>query len=129
MLASHHERKKRLHDGTSHHKRYEFLSNLKARRKASKQLECKVTHLIKQLDQRGKSSVPKLLAGFCLLTAPSPSMLLDPSPWHRSSNEQYFDLFLLSEQNKSHNKMHYCILIHASLFSITPVSKQSLNTC
>ena len=57
----------------------------------------------KAIRSKGKSSVPKLLAGFCLPTAPSPSMLLDPSSWHRSRNEQCIDLFLwflLSEQNK-----------------------------
>lgn len=86
----------------------------------------------KAIRSKGKSSVPKLLAGFCLPTAPSPSMLLDPSSWHRSRNEQCIDLFLwflLSNKTNTHDKMHYCILIHASLFSTTPVSKQLLNTC
>ena len=71
----------------------------------------------KAIRSKGKSSVPKLLVGFCLLTAPSPSMLLDPSSWHRSRNEQCIDLFLwflLSEQNKYTRKdallhPHTCI--------------------
>lgn len=59
------------------HKSCEFISDLKARRKASKQLECKVTHLKRSNQRACISSVAKLFVGSCLLTAPSPMLLAD----------------------------------------------------
>jgi hypothetical protein len=92
----------------------EFIPDLKAWRKASKQLECKVTHL--QSDQiKGHIICCKALHGNLSADSSLSCVARRCIPWHRSSKRTFSSI---GKIQNTYDKMHYCIGMHVALYFI-----------